>query len=99
MVKLIATKPLTYRTRRLLPGDEFEATPRWAKCFKGVRRAKDAPPAPVVEAPPMVETEPVLGIEGMTRDELLDLAKERGVELPNGYVRRDELLALLGADG
>lgn len=33
--------------------------------------------------------------EDMTRDELLDLAGQRGVELPAGYVRKEQLIEAL----
>jgi hypothetical protein len=40
MPKLIATKALTYATRRLLPGDEFVARNRDARVLVAIRKAK-----------------------------------------------------------
>lgn len=40
MPNLIATKPLTYATRRLLPGDEFVARNRDARVLVAIRKAK-----------------------------------------------------------
>lgn len=57
--KLIALKPLRYRTRRLMAGDDFDATARDAKVFIGLKWAKpyprevgklDPPPVAKVEA-------------------------------------------------
>lgn len=58
MVDLIARKPLTYRTRRLLPGDLFHAGPRDARILKAIRKAADAPSAEVDtgEASPLLDT-------------------------------------------
>jgi hypothetical protein len=36
-------------------------------------------------------------LESMTNDSLRRLAKERGIELPQGYVRNDELIGMLKA--
>lgn len=51
--RLRATRPLTYLTRRLLPGDEFTASPRDARVLRATRRAEEvrdpvdlAPPSP-----------------------------------------------------
>lgn len=41
-MKLIAIKPFSYATRRLLAGDEFEAPRRIAKALIGAKRARDA---------------------------------------------------------
>lgn len=40
-MRLICTKAMTYNTRRLLPGDEFEAaTPRDARVLIAIRKAE-----------------------------------------------------------
>ena len=52
--KLIAVKPLTYATRRLLAGDEFEATRTDARVLVAVNRARmmDEPREPGTLPPP-----------------------------------------------
>lgn len=42
MVNLIATKPLTYKTRRLQADDLFEARPRDARILIAIGKARDA---------------------------------------------------------
>lgn len=42
MVNLIATKALTYKTRRLQADDLFEARPRDARILKAIGKARDA---------------------------------------------------------
>jgi hypothetical protein len=58
MVNLIATKALTYKTRRLQADDLFEARPRDARLLVAIGKARDAAvgslplpkaPAPVVD--------------------------------------------------
>lgn len=43
MVNLIATKSLTYKTRRLQADDLFEARPRDARILQAIGKAKEAP--------------------------------------------------------
>lgn len=73
---LRATKRLTYRTRRLLPGDVFEVTrPQDARILKAIRKAEDhveiedspreAPAAPVVDPAP---TPPVPARDPLNHD-------------------------------
>lgn len=75
-MKLVATKSMTYNTRRLLPGDLFEASPRDARLLKGIRKAKDAEPekdsAPK-RAAPAPSDEPTL-------DDLRAQAEALGIE-------------------
>lgn len=40
-MKLIALKPMRYGTRRLLPGDDFEATPAHGRLLVAIRKAAD----------------------------------------------------------
>lgn len=42
-MKLIATKSLRYATRRMLAGDEFEASSMHARILVGARKARYAP--------------------------------------------------------
>lgn len=68
-MKLIALKPLRYKTRRLLAGDEFDAPERDAKVLIAVKRARDPadrrpgklppPPPEVIAAVPEVAAEPL----------------------------------------
>jgi hypothetical protein len=59
MARLIATKPMTYATRRLQAGDAFEAPRRDARILLAIRKAKtagEASPAPQApEAPAPAE--------------------------------------------
>lgn len=55
MTRLIAVKPLTYNTRRLVPGDTFDASSGHARVFIALRKARaevatDVPPPAVLEA-------------------------------------------------
>lgn len=55
MTRLIAIKPMSYNTRRLVPGDAFEASSPHARVFVALRKARpeattDAPPADVLAA-------------------------------------------------
>ncbi len=55
-----ATKALTYNTRRLLPGDEFEVTkPRDVRVLKAIRKAVEVR-EPVDLAPPTAEQAAVI---------------------------------------
>lgn len=51
MPKLIATKAMTYATRRLRAGDEFEATNQHARILKAIGKASDAAVAPKRQEP------------------------------------------------
>lgn len=55
-MRLIAEKNMRYSTRRLLPGDEFEASRRDGRLLVALGRARLAPP--VVDTPPAVEPVP-----------------------------------------
>ncbi len=52
MPKLVATKELTYNTRRLFAGDEFEASNRDAVILTAIRKAKRVRAPGRVAAPP-----------------------------------------------
>jgi hypothetical protein len=41
-MKLIATKPFSYATRRLLPNDEFEATNQHARLLVAIGKARES---------------------------------------------------------
>lgn len=77
-MKMRATKAMSYQTRRLQPGDEFEASDRWARIFRGTRQAIPADQAPP-PAPPADEQSPPPSEERMA--ELVDEA---------GYAEEDE---------
>lgn len=54
-MRLTALKSFRYRTRRLLPGDEFDANDRDARALVAVKRARgvnDRPKATLPEPPP-----------------------------------------------
>lgn len=51
-MKLIATKSFTYATRRLLPGDEFEASNRDARLLAATRKARQVRTTTNLPAPP-----------------------------------------------
>jgi hypothetical protein len=55
MARLIATKPMTYATRRLQAGDAFDAPARDARVLLAIRKAKaagEAAPSPEAPEPP-----------------------------------------------
>jgi hypothetical protein len=89
-MKLVALKPLTYNTRRLLPGDSFEARkPSDARVLIAVKKARAAQSRPTTSVPPPPRhvAEKIAQSVGQTResdDELTLLrnrAKELGVEI------------------
>jgi len=50
-VDLIAAKPMRYKTRRLMPGDAFQADDRMGRILVKAKRARvDAAPAPAMPA-------------------------------------------------
>lgn len=51
MVKMRATRPLRYETRRLVAGDEFEVDRRHVKVLKAIKKA-EVVRAPAVVPPP-----------------------------------------------
>lgn len=54
-MKLIATKSMIYGTRRLLPGDMFDAPDRDARVLIGIRKAKDGTTRTPGKVPPPPE--------------------------------------------
>lgn len=52
MENMRATKTFRYSTRRLLPGDTFEATPKDAKLLRALRKAENVRPTADVPPPP-----------------------------------------------
>ena len=51
-MKMKATKPLTYGTRRLRPGDEFDAKPRHARLLEAIGKAGTVRDAVRLAPPP-----------------------------------------------
>lgn len=63
MTRLIAIKPMSYNTRRLVPGDAFEASNAHARLFVALRKARPeaataAPPADLLAAASKVAPAP-----------------------------------------
>lgn len=54
-IRVIATKPFRYGTRRLLPGEDFLCGPRDARLLQAVGKVKPAPVAPVPAIPAAVK--------------------------------------------
>jgi len=55
LVDLIAIKSMTYATRRLLPGDPFQAKPTDARILVGIKKAReDRQPGTIAPPPPLV---------------------------------------------
>lgn len=75
--KLIATKPLTYATRRLLPGDEFEAQRGHARVLIGIKKARRADEMRADVPPPPPEV--VAKVDSL--DDLRSEAELAGVEV------------------
>lgn len=67
--KLIAVRPLTYATRRLQAGDEFEASSQDARVLIAVKRAKSVDEAS--EPGPAPSSQPPMDDIAALRDEYL----------------------------
>jgi hypothetical protein len=101
-MRVRANREMRYMTRMLRAGDEFEATPVDAKFLLGeqdpsVDVVDDEPSRRVRlqrEAEPSQETK-ADSLESMSAPELRQLAEERGIDLPSGYVTKPKLLSLL----
>lgn len=59
MIRLKALKPLRYATRRLLPGDEFEAKPRDVRVLLATRKVSQVREPAAVPAPPPAVAEKI----------------------------------------
>jgi hypothetical protein len=87
-MKLIAIKPMRYDTRRLLAGDEFEASNSHGRLLVGIRKAIASPyrvPGRVAPIPPDLAARITQRNE---RDELecmRDQAKAAGIEIDNRW--------------
>lgn len=74
-MKLIATKSYRYDTRRLVAGDEFEATDMHARILVGARKARYAPDQ-TPEVPPQ-------RMDSTTQVTAIQVAVGAGVMTPN----------------
>jgi hypothetical protein len=61
MVRLIATKSMSYNTRRLMPGDEFDAKDRDARILVGIAKARRVREPGEVPSPPESLTQKASG--------------------------------------
>ncbi len=52
-MRMIANKPMTYGTRRLTAGEEFDVRPHHVRILKATKKISDAP-QPVIAAAPAV---------------------------------------------
>lgn len=52
MPKLIATRPFTYATRMLVPGDTFEARPNDARVLLAIKKAREVREPTKIDPPP-----------------------------------------------
>jgi hypothetical protein len=55
----------------------------------------ETPGAPETPVPQTVAEQPGDDLEDKTRDELLALAEQRGVYMPSGYVKKEDIIELL----
>ena len=94
-----------YRTRMMTAeGDTFEEpSPKWSGFYARHGWATMVPdepaPAPAPRRrgrPPKAAPSGAAPLEEKTVPELRELAEEKGVDLPGGYVRKDELVELVG---
>lgn len=101
MAKFKALRPLFYQSRMLQAGAEFEPMPGDVQYMLRRGRAEVVPAETELEsaqesaevvADPEPDPEP-------SRDQLLVIAAELGIELPAGYVRKDVLIDLINAAG
>src|SRR5688572_4585444 len=96
-MKVRANREMTYMSRMLKVGDEFEASPVDARFLLA-----DASVDEVTErehsfrrSQPRQEPEPASGLADMRREDLLQMAHDRGVALPSGYVTKPDLIEYL----
>ena len=103
-MRLRANREFTYMSRMLKVGDEFEATPVDARFLVGDASAEEADAAPKRRgrqpkaADPAPETTEESDPSALTVAELRQRVEDRGLELPDHYVKKDELLAMLDED-
>jgi len=70
-MKLIATKPMKYKTRRLEAGDEFDVADRLAHIFVGIRKARYAPHQDEPELPrPVIVPEDKAEADAKAREDV-----------------------------
>jgi hypothetical protein len=81
-----------YRTRMMTADDTFEEpSPKWSRFYAKHGWATPVPAEPLAPPRPAMPKPPA----EMTRQELLEVAEEKGVELPSGYVPKAELVELV----
>lgn len=82
MVRMRATKALTYNTRRLLPGDVFEVKPRDARVLLATRKVEAVrEPANVPPPPPVVAAQIAAAAPPAADNELAGLRAEYETKL------------------
>jgi hypothetical protein len=101
-MRVRANREMTYMSRMLKVGDEFEATPidaRFLLADSSVEEVTEPPRREYrqrqAEAPEEPKGE---AHEDMNVADLRKLAEERGIDLPSGYVAKPKLLKLLSGD-
>jgi Rho termination factor, N-terminal domain len=106
-MRLKALKSFRYATRQLQEGDEFDArNPRDYKVLLAVKQAEPVsdvsvmrrssrPVRRAVAAKAESKTEQPDELAEKTVPQLREMAEEKGVELPSGYLRHEVLVDLL----
>jgi hypothetical protein len=111
-MRLKALKSFRYATRQLQEGDEFDArNPRDYKVLLAVKQAEPVSDVAVMRrssrparraqaAKTESKTEqPQDDLAEKTVPQLREMAEEKGVELPSGYLRHDDLVDILKERG
>lgn len=110
-MRVRANREMMYRTRRMQAGDEFEATDVDARYLMGDASVSEAgegsaalrrgrPPKASEPAEPQPQaSEHSDEYYELTVGELRVKAEENGIDLDHGYMRRDQLVALLREAG
>jgi hypothetical protein len=91
-MRVRANRELTYMGRMLKVGDEFDATAVDARFLVGDQSVEEVEDAPRRGRPPRQAEPEASGLEDMRREDLLQLAQDRGISLPPGYVAKQDLI-------
>jgi hypothetical protein len=98
-MRVRANREMSYMSRMLKVGDEFEATTVDARFLLADSSVEEVTEAPRREYRQRQAEEPKgEALEDMSVPELRKLAEERGIDLPSGYVAKPKLLKLLSGD-
>jgi hypothetical protein len=79
----------------MLANDEVDIEPQCVEAARALGYVEDIGPEPPARAGRRARRTTVKPPAEMTRQELIEVAEERGVDLPAGYVAKAELVELV----